>query len=53
MPEYVTDDPVLLQLTLDLLLSRGVGSPLSTARPGRQHRLLNAWAEVVSAGAGR
>lgn len=51
--EYVTDDPVLLQLTLDLLLGRGVGSLLSPVRPGRQRQLLDAWAEVVAAGTGR
>ncbi|CAB4895934.1 MAG: TetR family transcriptional regulator [Actinobacteria bacterium] len=51
--EYVTADPVLVQLTLDLLLGRGVGSLLSPVRPGRQRQLLDAWADVVSAGAGR
>ncbi|HWG95285.1 MAG TPA: TetR/AcrR family transcriptional regulator [Mycobacteriales bacterium] len=51
--EYVTADPVLVQLTLDLLLGRGVGSLLSPVRPGRQRQLLDAWAEVVAAGAGR
>jgi AcrR family transcriptional regulator len=51
--EYVTGDAVLVQLTLDLLLGRGVGSLLSPVRPGRQRQLLDAWADVVSAGAGR
>lgn len=48
--EYVTPDPVLVQLTLDLLLGRGVGSLLSPVRPGRQRQLLDAWADVVSRG---
>lgn len=51
--EYVTSDPVHVQLTLDLLLGRGVGSLLSPVRPGRQRQLLDAWAEVVAARAGR
>jgi len=51
--EYVTADAVLVQLTLDLLLGRGVGSLLSPVRPGRQRQLLDAWAEIVAAGADR
>lgn len=47
--EYVSDDPVLVQLTLDLLLGRGVGSLLSPVRPQRQRQLLDAWAGVVAA----
>lgn len=47
--EYVTPDPVLLQLTLDLLLGRGVGSLLSPVRPGHQRKLLDVWADVVAA----
>ncbi len=48
--EYVTEDPVLVRMTLDLLLGRGVGSLLSPVRPGRQRQLLDAWAHVVLAG---
>lgn len=48
--EYVTADPLLVQLTLDLLLGRGVGSLLSPVRPGRQGHLLDAWVAVVAAG---
>lgn len=50
---YVTADPVLVQLTLDLLLGRGVGSLLSPVRPGRQRQLLDAWADVAATGGGR
>ncbi|GAC1329003.1 MAG: TetR family transcriptional regulator [Mycobacteriales bacterium] len=46
--EYVSDDPVLVQLTLDLLLGQGVGSLLSPVRPQRQRQLLDAWAGVVA-----
>lgn len=46
--QYVTDDPVLLALTLDLLLGRGVASLLSPVRPSRQRQLLDVWADVVA-----
>lgn len=47
--DYVTADRVLVQLTLDLLLGRGVGSLLSPGRPSRQRQLLDAWVVVVAA----
>lgn len=44
---YVTDDPVTIRLTLDLLLGRGV-SGLLTSHPGhRQEQVLAAWAQVL------
>lgn len=45
--QYVTTDPLLVQLTLDLLLGRGVGSLLSPVRPARQRDALDAWAELL------
>ena len=48
--DYVTADPALMHLTLDLLLGRGVGSLLSPVRPGRQRQLLDAWAKIVATG---
>lgn len=47
---YVTDDPVKIRLTLDLLLGRGV-SGLLTAHPDhRQGQVLAAWAELLEGG---
>lgn len=46
--DFVTDDPSLLQLTLDLLLGRGVGSLLSPVRPSRQRQALDAWAGLLT-----
>lgn len=44
---YLTDDPVKIRLTLDLLLGRGV-SGLLTSHPGhRQEQVLAAWAQVL------
>lgn len=44
---YVTDDPVTIRLTLDLLLGRGV-SGLLTSHPGhRQEQVLAAWAQLL------
>lgn len=48
--EYVTEDADQVQLTLDLLLGRGVSSLLSPVRPSRQRQLLDAWSDVVAAG---
>lgn len=45
--QYLTSDPLLVQLTLDLLLGRGVGSLLSPVRPARQRDALDAWAELL------
>jgi AcrR family transcriptional regulator len=46
---FVTDDPVLAQLTLDLLLGRGVGGLLLPFRPGRQREALDRWARMLQA----
>lgn len=46
--QFVTDDPTLVQLTLDLLLGRGVGSLLSPVRSSRQRQALDAWARLLS-----
>ena len=46
---FVTDDPVLGQLTLDLLLGRGVGGLLLPFRPGRQKDALDRWARMLEA----
>lgn len=44
---YLTDDPVKIRLTLDLLLGRGV-SGLLTSHPGhRQEQVLAAWAQLL------
>lgn len=44
---YVTDDPIKIRLTLDLLLGRGV-SGLLTSHPGdRQEQVLAAWAQLL------
>lgn len=45
--DFVTDDPVLVQMTLDLLLGRGVGSLLMPVRQERQRAVLDAWADLV------
>lgn len=46
---FVTDDPVLAQLTLDLLLGRGVGGLLLPFRPVRQREALDRWARILEA----
>jgi len=47
---YVTDDPIKIRLTLDLLLGRGV-SGLLTSHPGhRQEQVLAAWAQLLRGG---
>ena len=47
---YVTEDPVQIRLTLDLLLGRGVSS-LLTPHPGhRQEQVLTAWAQLLKGG---
>jgi AcrR family transcriptional regulator len=45
--ELVTSDPLLVRMTLDLLLGRGVGSILGPLRPARQSELLDAWAAML------
>lgn len=51
--EFVTDDPTLVQLTMDLLLGRGVGSLLSPVRTVRQRQALDAWAQLLPGGNAR
>jgi len=46
---FVTDDPVLGQLTLDLLLGRGVGGLLLPFRPARRKDALDRWARMLEA----
>lgn len=46
--DFVTDDPVLVQLTLDLLLGRGVGSLLMPVCRDREHAVLDAWTDLVN-----
>jgi AcrR family transcriptional regulator len=46
---FVTDDPVLAQLTLDLLLGRGVGGLLLPFQPRRQREALERWARMLEA----
>lgn len=47
---YVTGDPVLVRMTLDLMLGRGVGSLLRPVPPGHRRQVLDAWAQLVRAG---
>ena len=46
--EHLTDDPVLVQLTLDLLLGRGVSGLLSPWPAAAQRRALDTWAELLA-----
>ena len=47
---YVTDDPVKIRLTLDLLLGRGVSGLLTPHPEHRQQQVLAAWAQLLSGG---
>jgi AcrR family transcriptional regulator len=44
---YVTDDPVSIRLTLDVLLGRGVSSLLAPHPDHRQEQVLAAWAQLL------
>lgn len=44
---YVTDDPVSIRLTLDLLLGRGVSGLLAPHPDHRQEQVLAAWAQLL------
>lgn len=44
---YVTDDPVKIRLTLDLLLGRGVSGLLTPHPDHRQEQVLAAWAQLL------
>jgi AcrR family transcriptional regulator len=44
---YVTDDPVSIRLTLDLLLGRGVSGLLAPHPVHRQEQVLAAWAQLL------
>ncbi|MFG1920845.1 TetR/AcrR family transcriptional regulator [Cryptosporangium sp. NPDC048952] len=46
--EYVTSDPLLQQMTLDLLLGRGVTMLLTDWNASHRARALDAWAEMVT-----
>ncbi|GAA3391972.1 TetR/AcrR family transcriptional regulator [Cryptosporangium minutisporangium] len=47
--EYVTSDPLLQQMTLDLLLGRGVSGLLTDFTASQRSRALDAWAEMLAA----
>ncbi|MBC7277357.1 TetR/AcrR family transcriptional regulator [Nocardioides sp. NPDC057767] len=44
---YISDDPIEVRLTLDLVLGRGVAR-LLTPHPDRQAELLTAWARLLN-----
>lgn len=44
---YVTDDPVTIRLTLDLLLGRGVSGLLAPHPDHRQDQILAAWTQLL------
>lgn len=44
---YVTDDPIKIRLTLDLLLGRGVSGLLTPHSDHRQQQVLTAWAQLL------
>ncbi|EXG79653.1 TetR/AcrR family transcriptional regulator [Cryptosporangium arvum] len=46
--EYVTSDPLLQQMTLDLLLGRGVTMLLTDWNAGHRAQALDAWAEMLA-----
>ena len=46
--EYVTSDPLLQQMTLDLLLGRGVTMLLTDWSASHRTQALDAWAEMLS-----
>lgn len=46
--DYVTDDPDMVQHTLDLLIGRGVGTVLMPVRPARQRQALDSWARLLA-----
>ena len=50
---YVTDDPVKIRLTLDLLLGRGVSGLLTPHPDHRQGQVLAAWAQLLRGGRSR
>jgi len=45
---YVTDDPMKVQLTLDLLIGRGLGAVLLPVSRARQRQALDAWAQLLA-----
>ena len=47
---YVTDDPIKIRLTLDLLLGRGVSGLLTPHPDHRQEQVLAAWAQLLRGG---
>jgi AcrR family transcriptional regulator len=47
--EYVTTDPLLCQLTLDMLAGRGVTGLITPHRPHHRRKVLDAWAEFLRA----
>lgn len=47
--EYLTAEPLLQQMTLDLLLGRGVSSLLTDWSENQRGRALDAWAEMLAA----
>lgn len=50
---YVTEDPVQIRLTLDLLLGRGVSSLLTPHSDHRQEQVLTAWVQLLKGGRAR
>lgn len=46
--DFVTEDPVLVQMTLDLMLGRGVGSLLMPVPRDREHAVLDTWTDLLS-----
>lgn len=46
--EYVTSDPLLQQMTLDLLLGRGVSTLLTNYTESQRASALDAWAEMLA-----
>lgn len=46
---YIVDDALLAQLTLDVVLGRGVGGLLVPFSPTRQRKALDAWASLLAA----
>lgn len=46
--DFVTEDPVLVQMTLDLMLGRGVGSLLMPVPRDRERAVLDTWTDLLS-----